>query len=76
VYFRQQEWEEEWIDNAENLVREEYILNYEGKHNPTSAPDTTNSVSDLLYVILSTNQPSSHRSMTTTTTTTTLRISP
>jgi hypothetical protein len=28
-YFRVQEWEEKWIDVAENLVREEYISEYE-----------------------------------------------
>jgi hypothetical protein len=45
-YFCQQDWEEEWIDNAENLVREEYIIRYEGKSSiviPTL--DATNSVS-------------------------------
>jgi hypothetical protein len=28
-YFRVQEWEDEWVDVAENLVREEYIDVYE-----------------------------------------------
>ena len=28
-YFRQHDWEEEWIDQAENLVCEEYIATYE-----------------------------------------------
>jgi hypothetical protein len=28
-YFRNQKWEEEWIEEAENLVREEYISTYE-----------------------------------------------
>lgn len=28
-YFRQNEWEEEWIEQAENMVREEYIASYE-----------------------------------------------
>jgi hypothetical protein len=30
-YFRQQDWEDEWIDNVENLIQEEYIVNYKGK---------------------------------------------
>jgi hypothetical protein len=30
-YFRVQEWEEKWIDTAENLVREEYISEYEDR---------------------------------------------
>ena len=30
-YFRQHEWDEEWIDMAENLVREEYAVNYQNK---------------------------------------------
>ena len=30
-YFRQIEWEEEWIDNAEDLVFKVYITQYEGK---------------------------------------------
>lgn len=30
-YFRQHQWDEEWIDVAENLVREEYVINYEKK---------------------------------------------
>jgi hypothetical protein len=30
-YFQQKEWEEEWIDNAENLAYEVYVAQYEGK---------------------------------------------
>jgi hypothetical protein len=30
-YFHVQEWEERWIDVAENLVREEYISEYEDR---------------------------------------------
>jgi hypothetical protein len=30
-YFRQQDWDEEWISNAGDLVRDEYIINYKGK---------------------------------------------
>lgn len=30
-YFRQHEWQEEWIEQAENMVREEYIGTYEDK---------------------------------------------
>ena len=28
-YFRLREWEKEWIDQAEKIVREEYAANYE-----------------------------------------------
>jgi len=30
-YFRQREWEEEWINNAEDLVYKVYVAQYEGK---------------------------------------------
>jgi len=47
-YFRQKEWEDEWIENAENLVREAYSARYEGSNNPiASTPDmTAESVND------------------------------
>ena len=32
-YFRQHEWDNEWIDMAEDLVREEYAVNYQKKEN-------------------------------------------
>jgi hypothetical protein len=28
-YFRRHQWEDEWIEQAENMVREEFILSYE-----------------------------------------------
>jgi hypothetical protein len=31
-YFRQHEWEEEWIEEAESLARKEYTSNYENKN--------------------------------------------
>ena len=38
-YFRNQKWEGEWIDEAETLVREEYVAKYEKKANePNLAP--------------------------------------
>lgn len=37
-YFRVQEWEQEWIDAAENLTREEYVASYEDKEGP-GTPD-------------------------------------
>jgi hypothetical protein len=44
-YFRQQDWEEEWVDRAENLVCEEYFIRYEGKSGVAiPAPDITNLV--------------------------------
>ena len=33
-YFQQQKWQEDWIDNAEDLVCEEYIINYEENEGP------------------------------------------
>jgi hypothetical protein len=33
-YFRQHKWEAEWIDQAEDLVRQEYQTNYKGKAAP------------------------------------------
>jgi len=30
-YFRQQDWADEWIDNATDLVHEVYVSRYEGK---------------------------------------------
>ena len=30
-YFRQEEWEDEWIDNETDLVRNAYVSRYEGK---------------------------------------------
>jgi hypothetical protein len=38
-YFRSQEWEEEWIDLAENLTREEYIERYENLDVPEEEPE-------------------------------------
>ena len=50
-YFRQQGWEEEWVDNAETLTCKEYIAHYDGKENVvTLAPDAANSVSVMLYL--------------------------
>jgi hypothetical protein len=43
-YFRNQKWEEEWIEQAETLVREEYSAKYEKaneKSNATSKKDST-----------------------------------
>jgi hypothetical protein len=37
-YFRIQEWEQEWIDAAKNLTREEYIASYENKEG-SDTPD-------------------------------------
>jgi len=32
-YFRQHKWEDKWIDVAENLVCEEYAVNYQNNEN-------------------------------------------
>jgi hypothetical protein len=39
-YFRNQKWEEEWIEQAENLVREEYIVRYEKVLDDTNTAPT------------------------------------
>ena len=31
-YFCQQQWENDWIETAETIMREEYTTTYEGKH--------------------------------------------
>ena len=36
-YFRQHKWEDDWIEEAENLVREEYIGTYESNEVPSAA---------------------------------------
>jgi hypothetical protein len=36
-YFRQHKWEDDWIEEAENLVREEYISSYESKETASTA---------------------------------------
>jgi hypothetical protein len=54
-YFRQHEWDDEWIDTAENLVREEYLINYQkkdivsGDHN---AAEQSGQVSSLILLCL------------------------
>jgi len=30
-YFRKESWEDDWIEQAENITREEYVLNYESR---------------------------------------------
>ena len=40
-YFRQREWEEEWIDNAEDLVYKVYVARYEGKEDMIGANPNT-----------------------------------
>ena len=30
-YFQQKEWEEEWIDEAEDIIHQVYVTQYEGK---------------------------------------------
>ena len=52
-YFDQQGWEDEWVNNAENLVQEEYIIHYEGKASLIApVPETTTSVSGLSCLML------------------------
>ena len=42
-YFRQAEWEAEWIEEAESLVREEYVSHYENKDRPAQEEETDTS---------------------------------
>jgi hypothetical protein len=49
-YFRQHGWEEEWIDQAENLVREEYITKYE-KESPAAAEDKAEVRYCFIYIV-------------------------
>lgn len=52
-YFRQQDWEAEWVDNAMELVREEYKAHYDGKYAPmvpTAADGAT--VSYYLFLVI------------------------
>jgi hAT family C-terminal dimerisation region len=39
-YFRLHEWEDEWIEAVEDLVREEYVSKYEGKAAQSHSEDT------------------------------------
>jgi hypothetical protein len=47
-YFRVQEWEEKWIDVAENLVCEEYISEYENHPSLDDGMQMADKVSNLL----------------------------
>jgi hypothetical protein len=44
-YFRQHEWEEDWIEQAENMVREEYIGSYENGGAMAKAAEPSNTLS-------------------------------
>ena len=45
-YFCNQKWEEEWIEQAENLVREEYISSYKKVPEETNATPMENADAD------------------------------
>jgi hypothetical protein len=47
-YFRQKDWEDEWVDNAEELVREAYCTHYEGKDTALTTNATTETVSTYI----------------------------
>jgi hAT family C-terminal dimerisation region len=50
-YFRQKEWEEDWIENAEAIVREVYIAQYKGSNNSNvPAPNTTAELVSLCII--------------------------
>ncbi|KAG1861090.1 hypothetical protein C8R48DRAFT_604723, partial [Suillus tomentosus] len=54
-YFRQQEWNDEWISHAKEITSEVYVKQYKGKSNPAQVLDsgTTNDlVSFLLQYII------------------------
>ena len=46
-YFRQHKWEDDWVDEAENLVREEYIGRYELMKEGDDVPVTNEKLSDI-----------------------------
>jgi hypothetical protein len=45
-YFRLHKWEDEWIDTAEEIVRNEYVSKYEGKVALVDSKDTVTEVDD------------------------------
>ena len=51
-YFRQQEWEEEWIDNAEDLTYKVYVAQYEGKEDMIGANPNTPAEAVSQYLTL------------------------
>ena len=49
-YFRGQDWEQEWIDVAESLTREEYMDSYEKlRLDPFFSPDHSAAANVVLY---------------------------
>ena len=45
-YFWQQKWEPDWIQTAENIVREEYIDSYEGRVKTAATASSVAAVED------------------------------
>lgn len=67
-YFRQKEWEEEWIDNAEDLVHKVYVTQYEGKEDVVGANlNTPVVIVSQQLVCVHSNTNWFHRSTVTTT---------
>ena len=79
-YFRKHDWQEEWVDVAENLVREEYISNYEnkmGEPEPTRSVDASDeAIVGLLLTFFSPARYPAYGRPPSTRTSPTLRISP
>jgi hypothetical protein len=48
-YFRQHEWDDEWIEIAENLVREEYAVNYQKKDDVSGNGNTEEQSDQVRY---------------------------
>jgi len=48
-YFWQHEWDDEWIEIAENLVREEYAVNYQKKDNVSGNCDAKEKSDQVRY---------------------------
>ena len=46
-YFRQHQWEEEWIDAAENMTRDKYVGKYEKTSEPKEKAVDVSSVSQF-----------------------------
>jgi hypothetical protein len=47
-YFRLQHWEQDWIETAENLAREEYITTYQDSVTPANST-VSRKVSHYIY---------------------------
>jgi hypothetical protein len=49
-YFRRQEWEEEWIQVAENLIRMQYASAYDGNHKSPATAESSQASEEMAVV--------------------------